>query len=307
MDKLLIEILSKSNWRHKIKLNNDVYTPGYCAEDEWDLCLLPNNLSGISFLDVASNDGMYSYLAEKKGASKVLGIDIYNDVESFHMTDSWDISKALLLKQYFNLKAEFQSLNVLHLNKLNQKFDYVFCSNLLAWLKDPFSALQAMGDVTNNVLHLREDVSTIAGKPALELVHTGNGTCYYNPNKAFFIETLKQLGFSKVEFSLVDERKLLIDRISTQSFVNCVVGTPIYLNPFTNEQVSSIKLTERNLCLYIYNNYCFIDKLGWIKKEMITKEQPLVLGRTYPYVSALNKIVKNKLNLEKNYIIKATR
>jgi len=36
-DSLLIEILSKTNWRHKIKLNNDIFTPRHYAENEWEL------------------------------------------------------------------------------------------------------------------------------------------------------------------------------------------------------------------------------------------------------------------------------
>ena len=218
-DELLIEILSKKNWRHKIKLSTDVYTPGYCAENEWELCLLPKSLKGLSFLDVASNDGMYSYLAEKKGATKVVGVDIYSDNELLNMTDSWDISKPKLIKKFFDLNADFHAINVLHLSELNQKFDYVLCSNLLAWLTDPFAALKSMSDVTNKVLHLREDISANKGKPALELVHKGDGTCYYNPNKEYFIEVLTQLGFKKIEFSIVNERNLLKERLSKHKWI----------------------------------------------------------------------------------------
>jgi len=306
-DSLLIEILSKTNWRHKIKLSNDIYTPGYCAENEWELCQLPKSLKGLSFLDVASNDGMYSYIAEKKGATKVVGVDIYGNDEILHMTDSWDISKPKLIKEYFNLSADFHSLSVMHLSELKQKFDYVLCSNLLAWLTDPFAALKSMSDVTNKVLHLREDISTIKGKPALELVHKGDGSCYYNPNKEYFIEVLTQLGFKKIEFSLINERNLLIERLSKQCLVNFELGTPIYLNPFTMQEVSKTESTQLHICLFIYKDYYFIERLGWVKKENIKTQQPFVLGRRYPYLTAFNKIMKNKLNLEKNYVIKATR
>ncbi len=303
----LIGMLSKTNWRHKIKLGPNIYTPGYCAEYEWDLCLLPNNFKNQTFLDVASNDGMYSYLAEKKGASKVTGFDIYSNVETLEMTQSWDIEKPLMIKKYFDLQAEFISMDVMNLGSLEGKFDYVFCSNLLAWLADPLGALKSIAAKAGNILHLREDVSPLKGKPALEFVYKKAGNCYYNPNKAFFIETLTQLGFSKIEFSLVDEREQLLKRLAEQILVVTDIGVPIYLNPFTKEVVSKTTTDHLQLSYLEYKDHFFIEKAGWVRKSDVKATQPLMLGRSYPYLTSLNKILNNKLKLERNHIIIASR
>jgi hypothetical protein len=75
------------------------------------------------------------------------------------------------------------------------------------------------------VLHLREDISEKGNTPMLEFIHKGDGTCYFNPNKAFIKKVLQQQGFKKIEFSLVDERNLLKDRIARQRLVTDVAHT----------------------------------------------------------------------------------
>ena len=303
----LQEILSKKNWRHRIKLSNDIVTPGYCDETEWDIALLPQSLKGKSFLDIASNDGMYSLLAEQKGAEKVVGVDIYDKSLDLNMTKNWDFEKPMLIKKYFNLKADFQSLSVYDVAKLGSQFDYVFSSNLLAWLTDPYTALVNISSVCKEVLHLREDISEKGNKPMLEYVHHHEGACYFNPNKAYFKEVLRQQGFKRIEFSLVDERKLLQDRIAKQKLLTVKPNTPVFLNPFSNDEIEVLNSTKLLLSYFTFQEFSFVEKLGWIKHEDITSEQPLLLGRSYPYLTSLNKILNNSLNLERNYIIKAYR
>ena len=305
---ILHQILSKKNWRHRVSLGNEIVTPGYCDESEWQLAQLPESLHGKSFLDVASNDGMYSIQADRRGASKVLGVDIYADkINGLNMTDGWDIEKPFLLKEYFQSKAEFLSKSVFELTSLNQRYDYVFCSNLIAWLTDPYTAIKALGEVCNEVLHFREDISSVGQIPMLEWVHTKPGTCFYNPNKAYFKHVLSELGFKKIEFSLINERSLLQERIARQILVKVKKNTTVFENPFSKDEIASIHnyhwhLTYAN-CLGFY----FLENLGWIKEEAIAETQPLLLGRSYPYLSKLNKILNNKLNLEKNFVIKAYR
>lgn len=303
---LLHQILSKKNWRHRVSLTPDIVTPGYCDESEWKLALLPETLNEKSFLDVASNDGMYSIQADKRGASKVLGIDIYADkANGLNMTDGWDFEKPHLLKDYFQSKAEFLSRSVYDLSSLSQGYDYVFCSNLIAWLTDPYTAIKALSDVCNEVLHFREDVSSVGKIPMLEWVHTKPGTCYYNPNKAYFMQVLKEIGFKKVEFNLIDERNLLQERIARQVLLKIKKDAPVYSNPYTLIETANIQDHKWYLSYSNCLGYYFLENLGWIKEDAILETQPLLLGRSYPYLSKLNKILNNKLNLEKNFVIKA--
>jgi 2-polyprenyl-3-methyl-5-hydroxy-6-metoxy-1,4-benzoquinol methylase len=304
---LLQEIFAKKNWRHRMKLDDKAYTPGYCDESEWEIALLPKSLEGKSFLDVASNDGMYSILADKKGATNVLGVDIYNQSNDLNMTNSWDFEKPMLLKKYFNSKASFESRSVYELSELKTQFDYVFSSNLISWLTDPYTALLNISSVCKEVLHLREDISEKGKSPALEYIHKGDGTCYFNPNKAFIKKVLQQQGFKKIEFYLVDERNLLKDRIARQRLITVNKGTPIFEEPFSNQLIGSIQNDKLLLSYFNQGDYSFIEKTGWIKNSNITSEQPLLLGRTYPYLTSVNKILKNSLKLERNYIIKAYR
>jgi hypothetical protein len=99
----------------------------------------------------------------------------------------------------------------------------------------------------------------------------------------------------------------LKDRIARQRLVTVNIGTPIFEEPFSNQLIGSIQNDKLLLSYFNQGDYSFIEKTGWIKNSNITSEQPLLLGRTYPYLTSVNKILKNSLKLERNYIIKAYR
>ena len=53
----LHEVFSYHFWRQRIRLTNEIETPGRNFSNEWSLAHLPENLNNSSFLDVGSNDG----------------------------------------------------------------------------------------------------------------------------------------------------------------------------------------------------------------------------------------------------------
>lgn len=71
MNKKLEKIFSYQNWRQSIEVENNIFTPGHITPDMWTFVGLPASLQGKSFLDVGANDGMFSFLAEKKEQLKL--------------------------------------------------------------------------------------------------------------------------------------------------------------------------------------------------------------------------------------------
>ena len=64
-------------WFHTFALNGaeGVYTPGAARDHRYRVSTLPSDIAGMSVLDVGTFDGFYAFLAEHRGARRVVAID----------------------------------------------------------------------------------------------------------------------------------------------------------------------------------------------------------------------------------------
>lgn len=112
--------------------------------------ILPNDLSGASVLDIGCNFGFFCFEAAKRGATRVLGVDV----------DPENIRKARLLADCLGLNVEFALLDI-ETDSLNEQFDHVLCLNVLHHLKNPLASLDRLIDIS-------------AGRLVLEVAGLGN-------------------------------------------------------------------------------------------------------------------------------------
>lgn len=161
----------KIKWTHKIDLPTGT-TPGL-----WDQCFEQYGLIGIDFkgksvLDVGCLDGLYSFYAEKKGASRVLSIDI-NDVNEGQFGKEFNTSGAkntgyLFAHNALKSKAEYlfpYSVYDFNKNKTGS-FDIVLCLGLIYHLAHPIFALEKINQVMkkNGTLIIETEVSPTFSK-----------------------------------------------------------------------------------------------------------------------------------------------
>src|SRR5207247_8245520 len=52
-----------------------LYTPGVARDHGYRLASIPDSFDGLSVLDVGAFDGFYGFLAEARGAARVLAVD----------------------------------------------------------------------------------------------------------------------------------------------------------------------------------------------------------------------------------------
>ncbi|MGH3991615.1 MAG: hypothetical protein ACRDSN_04020, partial [Pseudonocardiaceae bacterium] len=63
-------------WFHTFALNGaGVYTPGIARDHRYRLAAIPADLTGARVLDVGTFDGFYAFLAECRGAARVVAVD----------------------------------------------------------------------------------------------------------------------------------------------------------------------------------------------------------------------------------------
>jgi len=94
--------IRRIKWYHSIRIGN-VVTPGIESEDHlaWMAQAIPENLHGKSVLDIGAWDDYFSFLCEKRGASRVLAIDDLSGVHSWGMEsdEGFQLAKKMLGSQ----------------------------------------------------------------------------------------------------------------------------------------------------------------------------------------------------------------
>lgn len=171
---------------------------------------LPQDMSGMSVLDVGCNGGFYSLEMKRRGASRVLGID----------TDPRYLAQARFAAHVRELDVEFLQMPVWDVAALGEKFDLVIFMGVLYHLRHPLLALDLIHDhVAKDLLlfqslqrgsleiaDVREDYEftepapfDAPGYPKLHFVersYSHDSTNWWLPNKACTEAMLRSSGFA---------------------------------------------------------------------------------------------------------------
>src|SRR5438876_6619638 len=70
-------------WFHTFALNraDGIYTPGVAVDHRYRLPFLPASFASLRVLDVGTFDGFYAFVAEARGAKRVVAVDSEQYVE----------------------------------------------------------------------------------------------------------------------------------------------------------------------------------------------------------------------------------
>ena len=117
---------------HRIELPYGLATRG---TDRRPFCdqILGADLTGKTVLDIGSKFGFFSFEALKRGAARVLGVDV----------DPRSVRKARTIADILGSKAEFRLLDI-DREPIEEEFDVVLCLNVLHHLHNPIAALDTL-------------------------------------------------------------------------------------------------------------------------------------------------------------------
>ena len=236
MDAAEIEALRASVnelvWHHRIDLGHGVVTPGLAASEQIPDHLFPP-FAGRSVLDIGAWDGGYSFLAERKGASRVVALDHYAwgvDLPARTTywdecrargelpdhgrdeTDFWrdtlpgrrgfDIAKRALGSGVEAVVADFMTADLDALGT----FDVVLHLGVLYHLKEPLTALERVRRVTSEVAVIETEAVWIPGfeDEAMSVFFPGDELArdfgnWYAPNAAALVAWCRAAGFRRVD------------------------------------------------------------------------------------------------------------
>jgi tRNA (mo5U34)-methyltransferase len=135
--RLAQQISQLGEWFHNLNLHGIPTAPDHFLGDfpnvKWRLIssAIPEDLTGATVLDVGCNGGFYSIEMKKRGAKRVLGIDV----------DDRYLNQARFAARTLGFDIELQKCSVYEVNQLPGQFDYVLFMGVFYHLRYPLFAL----------------------------------------------------------------------------------------------------------------------------------------------------------------------
>jgi tRNA (mo5U34)-methyltransferase len=138
-------------WFHTFNLAPGIYTPGLARDHRYRPQVLgAERLDGRSVLDIGTFDGFYAYLAEARGARRVVGVDNEQYVDWIRGRFGIELEPAAgfhAIHKLLDSKVEYRVLDALDVAELGERFDVVLCFGMLHRVSDPVAVLSALAGV----------------------------------------------------------------------------------------------------------------------------------------------------------------
>jgi tRNA (mo5U34)-methyltransferase len=202
-----LELIRKVNslqWWHTIDLGDGIVTPGTePAPRSRDSYLnIPEDLTGKDVLDIGAWDGLYSFVAEERGARSVTAIDTWDGTgSSSHKGFRPNRAGFNLAREARGSAVMAHQMSVYEAGVFREIRDVVFFFGVLYHLEDPMRALRSIWSVlrTGGLLILESDTILEFNEPVMKFTetgHHGDETNVWYPNRACMEAMLRRCGFS---------------------------------------------------------------------------------------------------------------
>jgi tRNA (mo5U34)-methyltransferase len=137
-------------WFHTFALNAEhgLYTPGVARDHRYRVPFLPASFEGQRVLDVGTFDGFYAYLAEHRGAARVLAVD--NEQYVAWVKSRWGVELEggegfRAIGALLGSRVEYRRMDARALTDVDERFDFIFCFGILHRVENPLGLLRLLG------------------------------------------------------------------------------------------------------------------------------------------------------------------
>ena len=136
-EELQKQIESLGDWFHNLDLHGVSTAPNHFLGDfpnvKWKhiATVVPKDLHGATVLDIGCNGGFYSIELKRRGADRVLGIDV----------DDRYLNQARFAARQLGMEIEFEKRSVYDVANISGQFDYVLFMGVFYHLRYPLFAL----------------------------------------------------------------------------------------------------------------------------------------------------------------------
>ncbi len=227
IDRIRERVASLGPWFHHMEVGGVPTAPGHFLGDfprvKWNSFRheIPADLTGKTVLDIGCNGGFYALEMKRRGAARVVGIDI----------DGFYLEQARFAAEVEGLAIEFRQMSVYDVAALGERFDLVIFFGVLYHLRHPLLALelirthvaggtlvfQSMQRGSERVLDTEPDYAFVdeavfeqPGWPVMHFIehsYSRDPTNWWAPNRACSAALLRASGFRIVSHP---EREIFI-------------------------------------------------------------------------------------------------
>ncbi|MBI5305819.1 MAG: DUF1698 domain-containing protein [Chloroflexi bacterium] len=140
-------LVQSRSWYHSIEIEAGLVTPGWLSQAHLQQVLkylqFPDSFEGLTVLDIGAWDGFFSFEAERRGAKRVVALDV----------DPPDTHGFAIAKELLDSRVEFVRGNVYDLSaEVHGNFDIVFFFGVFYHLRYPLLALDRIRQVVTKYL-----------------------------------------------------------------------------------------------------------------------------------------------------------
>ena len=135
-------------WFHTFSLDEgSLYTPGVARDHRYRIPVVPDDLAGKRVLDVGAFDGFYAFLAEARGARRVVAVD--NEQYREWVLARWGVELEggegfRAIAELLDSEVEYRRLDAFQLDQLDEPFDVIFCFGILHRVESPLGLLKVL-------------------------------------------------------------------------------------------------------------------------------------------------------------------
>jgi tRNA (mo5U34)-methyltransferase len=136
-------------WFHTFALNRaeGIYTPGAARDHRYRVSMVPADFAGMRVLDVGTFDGFYAFLAERRGAERVVAVD--NEQYRLWVASRWGIRLEggegfRAIHRLLGSEVGYLRMDAFALNGLEERYDFVYCCGILHRVENPLGLLRVL-------------------------------------------------------------------------------------------------------------------------------------------------------------------
>lgn len=222
-------------WFHNLDLHGVATAPNHFLGDfpniKWKHIAdhIPQDLTGATVLDIGCNGGFYCIQMKRRGAERVLGIDV----------DDRYLNQARFAAEQLDLEIEFEKRSVYEVASLPGQFDYVIFMGVFYHLRYPLYALD------NIVKKVRKQLIFQTMVRGSETAKTYDENYHFWNKEIFKDPEFPQMYFIEHRYAN-DPTNWWIPNVSACEAMLRSSGLEIEAHPETETWVCSPKNVQRN-------------------------------------------------------------
>jgi 2-polyprenyl-3-methyl-5-hydroxy-6-metoxy-1,4-benzoquinol methylase len=162
---------------------------------------VPLALTGMSVLDIGCNAGFFGLEAKRRGAERVLGVDLKEGY----------VEQARFCADVLELDVDFRRMDIYDLGSLGEEFDLVFFIGTLYHCKYLMRAVEVVGRISRDTLIVESAIDPMSNEtPYVRFVRSsqyqgpaadGDSRLpgHWHPNMSAMKDLFREQGFQRVD------------------------------------------------------------------------------------------------------------